>query len=161
MDANVSFSGNLGTEVDYVEGRGWCAARFRVAHTPRRLVDGAWVDGNTTWLTVRTSGRLARNCRDSLVKGDPIIVSGRLRTKVWRDSDDKEHESLAIVASSVGHDLARGCSEFRRVTRDGSSSASDVAKTATDGTDGGITMLDSARTGEQEMASSSLMAAAS
>ena len=92
MDANVSFSGNLGTDVDYVEGRGWCAARFRVAHTPRRLVDGTWVDGNTTWLTVRTSGRLARNCRDSLVKGDPVIVSGRLRTKVWRDTDDNEHE---------------------------------------------------------------------
>ena len=47
------------------------------------------------------------------------------------------------------------------MTRDGTSSASDVAKTATDGTDGGITMLDSARTGEQEMAPSSLMAAAS
>ena len=76
MDANVSFSGNLGTDVDYVEGRGWCAARFRVAHTPRRLVDGTWVDGNTTWLTVRTSGRLARNCRDSLVKGDPSSSQG-------------------------------------------------------------------------------------
>jgi len=35
MDANVSFTGNLGTDVEMKIGEGWRGARFRVAHTPR------------------------------------------------------------------------------------------------------------------------------
>jgi hypothetical protein len=33
MDANVSFTGNLGTDVEMKIGEGWRGARFRVAHT--------------------------------------------------------------------------------------------------------------------------------
>ena len=35
MDANVSFTGNLGTDVEMKVGEDWRGARFRVAHTPR------------------------------------------------------------------------------------------------------------------------------
>ncbi|WP_130865886.1 single-stranded DNA-binding protein [Acidipropionibacterium timonense] len=117
MDANVSFTGNLGTEVEFNEGEDWAGARFRVAHTPRRLVNDTWVDGRTTWLSVRTSGRLARNCAASLRKGDPVVVSGRLRTKVWVDAEERERESLVVIASAVGHDLSRGSSSFTRSPR--------------------------------------------
>ncbi|ALN15607.1 hypothetical protein ASQ49_10380 [Acidipropionibacterium acidipropionici] len=83
MDANISFTGNLGTDVDFVRKDNWCGARFRVAQTPRYMRDGAWIDGETTWLSVRVNGRLAENCKNSLTKGDPVVVVGRLRTQVW------------------------------------------------------------------------------
>ena len=50
MDANVSFTGNLGTDVEMKTGEGWRGARVRVAHTPRVMRQGEWVDGTTTWL---------------------------------------------------------------------------------------------------------------
>lgn len=52
MDANVSFTGNLGTDVEMKIGEGWRGARFRVAHTPRVMRQGEWVDGTTTWMSV-------------------------------------------------------------------------------------------------------------
>lgn len=44
MDANVSFTGNLGTDVEMKVGEDWRGARFRVAHTPRVMQQGEWVD---------------------------------------------------------------------------------------------------------------------
>ncbi|BDY02816.1 MAG: single-stranded DNA-binding protein [Cutibacterium avidum] len=113
MDANVSFTGNLGTDVEMKIGEGWRGARFRVAHTPRAMRQGEWVDGTTTWLSVHVYGRLADNCAASLHKGDPVMVTGRLRTRNWID-DEGSHEQLIIVASSVGPDLSRVSAVCRR-----------------------------------------------
>lgn len=118
MDANVSFTGNLGTDVEMKIGEGWRGARFRVAHTPRVMRQGEWVDGTTTWLSVHVYGRLADNCAASLHKGDPVMVTGRLRTRNWID-DEGSHEQLIIVASNVGPDLSR-VSRCAAVPRNGS-----------------------------------------
>lgn len=116
MDANVSISGNLGTEVDFISKDGWSGGRFRIAQTPRYFRDGQWVDGETTWMSVRVSGRLAQNCKQSLAKGDPVVVVGRLRTQAWVTEEGVRREQLVIQASSVGHDLQRGTSAFIRPT---------------------------------------------
>lgn len=108
MDANISFTGNLGTDVDFVRRDNWCGARFRVAQTPRFMRDGAWVDGQTTWLSVRVNGRLAEHCRETLRKGDPVVVVGRLRTQVWTTPEGVQREQQVVQATTVGHDLQRG-----------------------------------------------------
>ncbi|GAE71351.1 single-strand binding protein [Cutibacterium acnes JCM 18916] len=36
----MSFTGNLGTDVEMKIGEGWRGARFRVAHTPRVMRQG-------------------------------------------------------------------------------------------------------------------------
>ncbi|QQY15097.1 single-stranded DNA-binding protein [Cutibacterium avidum] len=113
MDANVSFTGNLGTDVEMKTGEGWRGARFRVAHTPRVMRQGEWVDGTTTWLSVHVYGRLADNCAASLHKGDPVMVTGRLRTRNWID-DEGSHAQLIVVASNVGPDLSRVSAVCRR-----------------------------------------------
>lgn len=113
MDANVSFTGNLGTDVEMKTGEGWRGARFRVAHTPRVMRQGEWGDGTTTWLSVHVYGRLADNCAASLHKGDPVMVTGRLRTRNWID-DEGSHAQLIVVASNVGPDLSRVSAVCRR-----------------------------------------------
>ncbi len=38
----------------------------------------------TQWYSVTTPWRvLGENCRDSLRRGDPVVVHGRLRAQVW------------------------------------------------------------------------------
>lgn len=96
MDANVSFTGNLGTDVEMKIGEGWRGARFRVAHTPRVMRQGEWVDGTTTWMSVHVYGRLADNCHVSLRKGDPVMVTGRLRTRSWIDVRAPTSNSLSL-----------------------------------------------------------------
>lgn len=114
QDALISLTGHVGTDVDFRQGEGWQLARFRLACTPRRLRDGTWVDQETTWITVNAWGRTAENMKTSLSKGDPVVVTGRLRTTAWQDGDGIRHERLVVQATALGHDLSRGRTEFTR-----------------------------------------------
>ena len=113
MDAIITVSGNLGADVEFHKGDGFSKASFRIACTPRLRRGQDWVDGHTTWLNIECSNRIADNVRDSLTKGDPVVVTGRLRTRVW-ESQGTKHERMVIEASSIGHDLSRGTSKFTR-----------------------------------------------
>jgi len=115
-DATISLSGNVGTDVEFHEGDGWAYARFRLACTPRFQRQGEWVDGETTWLSVRATHRMARHVRDSINKGDPVVVTGRLRTHTWTDAEGERQDRLVVEAMAMGHDLSRGVSRFQRIS---------------------------------------------
>lgn len=104
MEAQVHITGYAGTEVE-ARGNGNVSA-FRLACTPRIRTKGGWSDGNTTWIEVA--------CFRTL--GDPVLVVGKLRTNVW-EKDGQTHERLVLEADTVGHDLNRGTSAFRRPPR--------------------------------------------
>lgn len=115
MEAVVWITGNVGSEVELKEYReGVTYASFRLACTPRLWRGGQWGDDETTWLGVVCTKTLALNVKSSIGKGDPVVVVGRLRTERWTDPQGARHERLRLDAQSVGHDLSRGTSEFRR-----------------------------------------------
>ena len=118
MEMTVTMTGNVGSEVEHrVTRTGLTTASFRMACTPRVYRDGEWHDQTTTWIGVECFRGLADNATSSLGKGEPIIVSGRLRTRSWTDTNGVLHERLVIEAMTIGHDLNRGTSAFRRVNR--------------------------------------------
>lgn len=110
----VTVIGNVATEVAYTLTPGGVpVANFRLASTERRF-DRArelWVDGETQWLTVTAWRSLAGHLIDSLTKGDPVVVSGRLRVREWAEGEAKRSR-VEIDARSVGHDLSRGTARF-------------------------------------------------
>ena len=114
MEAQVHITGYAGTEVE-TRGNGTVAA-FRLACTPRIKTKAGWSDGNTTWIEVVCFRTLAQHVDQSVRKGDPVLVVGRLRTNVW-EKDGQTHERLVLEADMVGHDLNRGTSAFQRVPR--------------------------------------------
>ena len=119
MEAMISMTGHVGGDVEARPTRltQTTSATFRLACTPRIRRRGDWADGETTWLTVTCFRALAENVAASLHKGDPVVVVGKLRTQIWNDDQGERHERTVLEASSVGHDLARGTTEFRRVER--------------------------------------------
>ena len=118
MEAAVWITGNVGSEVEVKEFReGATYASFRLACTPRLWRGGQWGDDETTWLGVVCNKALALNVKSSIGKGDPVVVVGRLRTERWTDPQGVRHERLRLDAQSVGHDLSRGTSVFRKSTR--------------------------------------------
>ena len=135
MDATISLSGNIGTDIETFHGDDWTLARFRLACTPRVRRGGEWTDAETTWISVRASNRLARNVAASLRKGDPVVVTGRLRTHVWQDPEGAKQDRLIVEASSIGHDLNRGTSAFTRNERAASPSSPGEPLGAPDGYD--------------------------
>ncbi len=114
MEAQVHITGYAGTEVES-RGNGSVSA-FRLACTPRIKTKNGWSDGSTTWLEVACFRTLAQHVAQSVRKGDPVLVVGKLRTNVW-EKDGKTHERLVLEADMVGHDLNRGTSIFQRPPR--------------------------------------------
>jgi single-strand DNA-binding protein len=116
-DTYVTFQGWVGNEVTHREVNGVTVANLRVASTPRIKRKGQWMDGDTTWYSVSAWRALADNIRDSVKKGDAVIVHGRLRSDAWKREDGQISSTLLVEASFVGHDLCRGTSAFLRSTK--------------------------------------------
>jgi single-strand DNA-binding protein len=98
---------------------GHSVTSFRLASTPRRFNKsrGEWVDGPTAWFAVSCWRGLADHVASSLSLGDPVVVHGRLEVKEFTRGDGVPGTSLDLQAHTVGHDLSRGTSMFRRRSR--------------------------------------------
>jgi single-strand DNA-binding protein len=113
----VTFHGWAGSDVRHRTARDVSVATVRVGVTPRLKKEGEWVDGETTWYTVTAWRTLADHLRDSVRKGDPVIVHGRLRTETWVPEEGASSTTLQVDASLIGHDLTRGISHFIKKSR--------------------------------------------
>ncbi|MFC7450848.1 single-stranded DNA-binding protein [Rhodococcus daqingensis] len=82
---------------------------FRMASNARRQdrATGEWTDGGTLYLTVTCWRRLVSGVGASLMKGDPVIAYGQLRTTEYTTKDGVDRSDLEMRASAVGPDLAR------------------------------------------------------
>ncbi len=94
-------------------------AAFRVASTARRVnrSSGEFEDAGTSFVSVTAFRSLGANVANSLHKGDPVVVHGRMRVNQWIRQDDTMATSVEIDAYSVGHDLSYGTTEFTKVSR--------------------------------------------
>jgi single-strand DNA-binding protein len=117
-EAFVTFQGWVGNDVVHRETAQGNVANLRVGTTPRiRKRNGDWVDGPTSWFSVTCWRTLADHVRDSVRKGEPILVHGRLRTDVWEREDGQSSVTYVVEASHVGHDLSRGTTAFVKAAR--------------------------------------------
>jgi single-strand DNA-binding protein len=92
--------------------------KFRMASTQRKFdkTSGTWVDGNTNWYTVSAFRGLAANAIQTLHKGDPVVVTGRLHLRAW-DTGERQGTSVDLEADVIGLDLQWGTASYRRTTR--------------------------------------------
>ncbi len=113
-DTFVTFHGWAGSDVRHRTAKDVSVATVRVGVTPRLKRDGDWFDGETTWYSVTAWRTLADHLRDSVRKGDPLIVHGRLRSETWQPPEGPATVTLHVDALLVGHDLNRGITHFIR-----------------------------------------------
>ncbi|MBA3311007.1 MAG: single-stranded DNA-binding protein [Nocardioidaceae bacterium] len=128
-DTVMHMVGHVGTDVDYRKvGSGTDLSTFRLATTPRRWDRNqrAYVDGTTSWITVQCWRTLALHVRDSIRRGDPVLVIGKLKTEEWT-KDDVRNSRFVLEAVTVGHDLNRGVSSFEKVVRQVEATVDDSA----------------------------------
>lgn len=125
-DVNVTVIGHAGnTPTMHVSNSGTKWTYLRVASTRRRYTPEGWVDGATLWFTVRTYGSKAQNVVDSIEKGTPVIVVGRLAMESYdlqKPSDGLVSElvterrfSQVIENPTVAVDISRGVAKWERM----------------------------------------------
>ncbi len=123
-DITVHLIGNVVTDVALrFTKSGDPVASFRLAVGTRRFDKAAdrWVDSDTHFFWVSCWRALAANVVETLAKGMPVIVVGRIRSReVERPCGETSHtvRYFDVEATSVGCDLARGVATFTRVKRD-------------------------------------------
>ncbi|TQF73366.1 single-stranded DNA-binding protein [Rhodococcus spelaei] len=96
---------------------------FRMASNTRRRDQstGEWTDGGTLYLTVSCWRRLVAGVGATLMKGDPIIAYGQLRTNEYTTREGVDRSDLEMRASALGPDLARCIAKLDRSARAGQS----------------------------------------
>ena len=107
-ETHMTVVGNLATGV--TERRfadGTPVANFRVASTERRYdrASGGWGDGDSLYVEVTCRRQLAENAAASLVKGDPVVVTGRLFTRDY-EHQGQRRSTMTLEAQSIGADLS-------------------------------------------------------
>ena len=113
----VTVLGWVGSAPDFKEvGGGSAVASFRIGSTPRQYDRslGRYVDKPTTWFSVECWRHLAQNAFESVHVGQPVIVTGQLRTHQWINEAGEQRSRVVLEAFSIGHDLNRGTSRFTR-----------------------------------------------
>jgi single-strand DNA-binding protein len=113
----VTVVGNVATDlrarrVGEDDGR---VVSFLVVSSERRFDKEReeWVDGDRFSAWVSCWRRLGESVLQSLVKGDPVVVTGRLQVREY-ESDGVKRQSNDIKASAVGPDLARSTAVVQR-----------------------------------------------
>ncbi|HTX84272.1 MAG TPA: single-stranded DNA-binding protein [Streptosporangiaceae bacterium] len=88
---------------------------MRVGWTPRRFDrrTGEWTDQQTSFVGVTCYRKVAENGAACLRRGDPVVVKGTLTV---REYGPDKRVTVDVFAESIGHDLSRGVTIFKKNT---------------------------------------------
>lgn len=132
-DITLHVVGNVVTDVRLrFTKNGEPVASFRMAAGTRRFDRSSdqWVDGDTHFFEVSCWRNLGHNVIQSISKGQPVVVVGRLRSReVHKECGDHVHSVTYrdLDAMTVGHDLSRGKATFTRVKHEAVVAAESLA----------------------------------
>jgi single-strand DNA-binding protein len=93
----LTIMGNLGSQPEMrYTGQGKAITSFSVA-VSRKYEDKE----ETEWFRVVAWDKLAEACNESLFKGDPVFVVGRVHLNSWLGTDKQKHARLELIASTI------------------------------------------------------------
>ena len=123
-------------------------ANMRIGSTVRKLdrETGQWQDGETSFYSVTCWRNLASNAAFCLRKGQPVIVTGKLRVNRWESRAGQQRSEVVVDAEAIGFDLTRGVAQFSRLKHspdDGLNFGEAIRSGLADGTSNGKTDADS------------------
>jgi single-strand DNA-binding protein len=104
MTTQVTISGNATGDAEMrFTPRGASVASFTVAVNERvKNDDGTWGDGDATFYRVSAWDHIAEGVSDQVRKGTRVIVTGKLKPRLYEGKDGGEKMSLDIRADEVG-----------------------------------------------------------
>lgn len=103
MSIQVTISGRLGAEPEFkISANGTAICSLRIATNRRRKNGETWEDYDTTWWDITFFGATAEAVAQQAVKGDRIIVTGRVRDEKWTAPDGTEKSKKAVIGDDFG-----------------------------------------------------------
>jgi len=98
---SVVLGGNLTKEPALKEiAGGRKVASFTVASNRTFVINGE-KKKETSFIDVDVWGPAADNCGKYLVKGSPVVVTGRLKQDQWQNENGEKRSRLKVIAANV------------------------------------------------------------
>ena len=107
-DTTITVVGNLVADPELkFTPSGAAVANFRIASTPRVFDKDTndWKDGEALFLSCAAWRQMAENVAESLVKGDRVIVQGRLKQRSYETNDGEKRTVFEVDVDEVGPSL--------------------------------------------------------
>jgi single-strand DNA-binding protein len=118
-EATFSVSGYVATQPKGGWTRDGTRTVFmRLGWTPRRIdkTTGEWTDQPSSFVSVICYRKVAENAALCLRRGDPVVVKGSLRVREYGEENGPKRTTVEVIADTIGHDLSRGITIFKRST---------------------------------------------
>lgn len=116
----VTLEGNLTADPEHgTSDAGTAYARLTVAVNDRRFNEIAqqWEDAGTVYHRVVVFDKQATHVKDSLHKGDGVIVAGDLRFGTYTDELGVTRETRDVIADNIGPSLKYATAEVTRAPK--------------------------------------------
>jgi single-strand DNA-binding protein len=97
----VNLIGNLGGDPEVKQlPSGVSVANFNLAVNERVKKGDEWTD-HVEWIRCVTFGKTAEICSEYLKKGNPVYVSGKMRTRKWEDKEGQTRYTTEVTVSDL------------------------------------------------------------
>ncbi len=97
----VVLSGRLTRDVELrYTPNGTPVAKLGIASNNPYMKDGEWQE-DTSFLDITVWNKRAEQCAEYLHKGSPIIVEGRIKTRVYENNEGKKIKVTDIISNRV------------------------------------------------------------
>jgi single-strand DNA-binding protein len=99
----ITAQGNLVFDPDFtVTASGISRCKLRIACNERKKADnGTWSDGDTSYFDVVLWRGLAEAAGDQFKKGQPILVTGKVRVSKYDDKNGVERTAVEITGEEI------------------------------------------------------------
>lgn len=102
----VTISGRLGRDAELrTTPKGMPVVSFSVCVNTRKRAGDGWED-KPNWVPCVMFGEYAADISSKLVKGDLVIIQGRLNESSW-DKDGQHHSRLEVVVDQIAKTIPR------------------------------------------------------
>lgn len=117
-DNHITIAGNLTAdpELKYTAG-GFALCKFTVA-VNRRVKKGEEWDEQVSFFGCTVWREAAEQFSASVVKGDRVIVAGRLEQRSWETDDGSKRSVVEIQVDEVGASLKSATAQIQRIKRE-------------------------------------------
>lgn len=90
---------------------GSAICKMRLVFVERKRIEEKWVDGATTFLDAVAFGQLGETAGDTLVKGNEVVVSGRLKGTEWKSKTGEKRTGMDFILDEIALTLRRGAAQ--------------------------------------------------
>lgn len=111
---------------------GAAVTKFRIASTPRSFdkASGEFKDGEPLFLSCSVWQQQAENVAESLVRGQRVIVTGRLSIRNYETKEGEKRSVTEIQVDEVGPALRYGTAVFTKGSKGGNAGGAPAAQPA-------------------------------